>query len=365
MLAIKAPLGSINELRKILMEREIIARNYKILTENNFGYIPIKEEIDEETIEKIKKNLNNKLNDLNNNNLVKTLNLEIVEKDLKQLKKDPQSLTEHLKGKLNEEEIEELKTSFDIIGDIVILEIPENLQEYKDIIGNAALDFTKRKAIFMKKSPIEGITRTRQLEHIAGDEITETIHKEHGIRLKLDTRKVYFSPRLATERKRVSKQVKENEVILDMFAGIGPFPIIIAKDKIVNIFAVDINEEAIKYMNENIKLNKLKGKITPILGDINEIAKEKFIKKDIKFDRIIMNLPGTGKDFLDLAISLLNDGGIIHYYEFSDSYESGTERIKKVAKSQNKEVEILATRKVKSSSPGQWHVVIDGKIKNM
>ncbi|MCL2687523.1 MAG: class I SAM-dependent methyltransferase family protein, partial [Methanobrevibacter sp.] len=324
MLAIKIPLKYINELRKILAEKEFLDKNYKILTKDSYGYIPIKGKIDSETKQSIEKELLNKFN-LDSD---ETLTFDIVEKNLEALKKQAKSLTEHLKGKIKEEEIEDLKTSFDIIGDVVILEIPENLQEHKDTIGEAALKFTKRKAIFMKKSPIEGKIRTRQLEHIAGENNSQTIHKEHGIRLKLDVKKVYFSPRLATERKRVAEQVKDREVILDMFAGIGPFPIIIAKDKNTNIYAVDINEEAIKYMKENIKLNKIKGKITPILGDINDISKEdqrfynsskmdkeklvnkeKLASESLKFDRIIMNLPGTGKDFLNLAISLLNNNG--------------------------------------------------------
>lgn len=166
----------------------------------------------------------------------------------------------------------------------------------------------------MKKSAVEGVTRTRKLELIAGEDIYETIHKEHGVRLKLDVKKVYFSPRLATERKRLAKQVKDGEIILDMFAGIGPFPILIAKEHEVDIYATDINKEAIKYMENNIEINKLKGKIRPILGDVNKIAEEKFIKENIRFDRIIMNLPGTAKDFLELAMTLVNNEGIIHYY---------------------------------------------------
>ncbi|MDR0911116.1 MAG: class I SAM-dependent methyltransferase family protein, partial [Methanobrevibacter sp.] len=259
------------------------------------------------------------------------------------------------------EEIENLKTSFDIIGDIVILEIPEDLQKYKDIIGKAALEFTKRKAIFMKKGVIEGIIRTRQIECIAGENNSKTIHKEHGARLSLNIADVYFSPRLATERKRVASQVKNGEKILDMFAGIGPFPILIAKDKNVEIYAVDINESAINYMEENIKINKLKGKIYPFKGDMKEIA-IKFNETNTKFDRIIMNLPGTASNFLDLAISLINENGIIHYYEFNDNYEEGIKKIKSIAKKYKRDIEVINTRKVKSSRPGEWHIAIDVKI---
>lgn len=361
MLTIKIPLKDIDKTRKLLMENEVIDRDYKILTENNYGYIAIKQKLSFELQNQIKKEIT-KDKEESDAKYNKEFDFEIIEKDLEKLKKNPTSMAEQLKGKLSKEEIENLKTSFDIIGDLVILEIPEELLEQKDIIGKASLNFTKRKAVFMKKSAVEGITRTRQLEHLAGENQSETIHKEHGARIKLDIKNVYFSPRLATERKRIAEQVKDGEVILDMFAGVGPFPILIAKDKNVNIYAVDINKNAIDFMKENIKLNKLKGNITPILGDIKQIAKEKFIPKNIKFDRIIMNLPGTAKDFLELAISLINNNGIIHYYEFSDGYESGIEKIKNIAKTQNKDIEILNTRKVKSSSPKEWHVVIDARI---
>ena len=212
----------------------------------------------------------------------------------------------------------------------------------------------------MKRSAIKGTIRIRDLEFLSGTDDPVTIHKEHQSRLKLDVSKVYFSPRLATERKRVMQSVCDGEKILDMFCGIGPFPIVIAKNKDVDLTAVDINEVAIEYLKENIRLNKLKGTITPIAGDINEVG----ASLNCKFDRIIMNLPGLAYSFLDLAMDLIEDNGIINYYEFSDSYEQGIERLKDAALKKNKKVEILNCRKVKSTSPGEWHVAIDGKITN-
>ena len=208
----------------------------------------------------------------------------------------------------------------------------------------------------MKKSAIHGTTRIRDLELIAGEDNSVTVHKEHGVRLQLNVEEVYFSPRLATERKRVSDTVRENEKILDMFCGIGPFPIVIAKNNNADITAVDINSKAIEYLKKNIKLNKLQGTIRPIASDVNEIEFKE------KFDRIIMNLPGLAYTFLDLAMNLIDEDGIINYYEFSDGYSQGIERLQDAARKKNKKVEIINTRKVKSSSPGMWHVSIDGKI---
>lgn len=333
MKCVKVPLKELNDTRIKLMENGQMNMEYKIKAEKDYGYIPVNEDID---------------------------GYEIVCMHLEAIKKVPHNFSELLEDELAPEEIEELRTSFDTIGDIVILEIPDDLEDKKQLIGDAALKFTKRKAIYMKKSAIKGTTRVRDLEFLSGVDDSVTIHKEHGARLKLDVRQVYFSPRLATERKRVMESVLDGEEILDMFCGIGPFPIVIARNKNVDITAVDINSEAIKYLDENIKLNKLKGNVKTYCGDIAEVSKS----FNCKFDRIIMNLPGLAYTFLDLAVDLIKDGGIINYYEFSDSYDQGIKRLESACAKKNKKVEIINCRKVKSTSPGEWHVAIDGKVDN-
>ena len=331
MKCVKVPLRQLNDTRIKLMEDGLMNMDFRIKAEEEFGYIPVNEDVE---------------------------GYEIVCMHLEEMKKIAHNFSELLEGELSDEEIENLRTSFDTIGDIVILEIPDDLIDKKQIIGDAALKFTKRKAIYMKKSAIKGTIRIRDLEFLSGEDNSVTIHKEHGARLKLDVRQVYFSPRLATERKRVMESVKDGEKILDMFCGIGPFPIVIAKNRNVDITAVDINENAIKYLNENIRLNKLKGTIETYTGDIGEVSKG----FKTKFDRIITNLPGLAYSFLDLAVDLIEDGGTINYYEFSDSYDAGIKRLQTACEKKNKKVEIINTRKVKSTSPGEWHVAIDGRV---
>ena len=334
MKCVKVPLKQLNDTRIKLMENGQMNMEYRIKACKDYGYIPI----------------NDNINDY-----------EIVDIELEPIKKVAHNFSELLEDELSKSEIENLRTSFDTIGDIVILEIPDDLINKKQMIGDAALEFTKRKSVYMKKSAVKGTTRVRELEFLSGNDDSITIHKEHGARLKLDVREVYFSPRLATERKRVMESVKNGEKILDMFCGIGPFPIVIAKNKNVDITAVDINDKAIKYLNENIKLNKLKGNIKTYCGDVRDVANS----FNTKFDRIIMNLPGLAYTFLDVSVDLIKNGGIINYYEFSDSYEQGIERLNKAANNVGKKVEIINTRKVKSTSPGEWHIAIDGKIEKM
>ncbi len=196
--------------------------------------------------------------------------------------------------------------SFDIVGDIAIVKYrvdmdmekiaDEIIKRHKNV-KNVAVDY----GVF-------GEERVRKIKLIRGT-TTETIHKEFGIRIKVDISKVYFSPRLATERWRVVQRVRDGEMIYDMFAGCGPFSILIAKYRRVKIFASDINNYAIFYLIENIKLNKVKN-IYPLLNDARKI-----VDKIPKVDRIIMNLPHSASEFLSYALRAIKIGGEIHYYE--------------------------------------------------
>ncbi len=175
----------------------------------------------------------------------------------------------------------------------------------------------------------------------------------------LDVKDVYFSPRLATERRIIGDEVQDGELIIDMFTGVGPFAINISRRsylKDVTIYAIDINPSAIHYLKENIKLNKVQGKVKPLLGDVAKVLKD----LDIHADRVIMNLPGTACEFLPVAVEHLKPGGILNYYQFSRDFEDPVKRVKKAA--HPRKVEVVDMRKVKSRSPGVWHMAIDAHI---
>lgn len=224
MIGLKVPKNNANDIRIVLIGAKLLNLDYKIYQENDFVYLPL---IDD-----------SKLNELD-------INYELVDVEFDEHKVSPKSFMDFLDGKIDGDKIDKIKTSFDIIGDVVILEIPDELYDYRFDIGDAALNFTKRKSVFMKKSEIKGVIRVREMEHIAGVDVSETIHKEYGSKICLDVRKVYFSPRLATERKRILDDVIDGEVILDMFTGAGPFVVNICRNRNVFIYAVDINPDAI------------------------------------------------------------------------------------------------------------------------
>ena len=342
MIGLKVPKKEANHIRLFLQEKYLLDHNWKIKRSEDYVYLPLTTEPD--------------------NNLMKEMGLfqdDLVETKFEELKKRPRNMEDFLQGKIPPEKMEEFKKSFDIIGDVVILEIPEDLEEEKYLIGEAALKFTKRRSVYRKKSAIKGVIRTRELEHLAGKDDSETIHREYDSRIMLDVKDVYFSPRLATERRIIGDEVQDGEVIIDMFTGVGPFAINIArrpKLKSITIYAVDINPAAIHYLKENIELNKVQGKVKPLLGDVAKVLKD----LDVQADRIIMNLPGTACEFLPVAVEHLKPGGTLNYYQFSQDFEDPVERVKKAA--YPRQVKVLGMRKVKSRSPKVWHVAIDACI---
>lgn len=339
MLGLRISKNNADYVRRILLKHSLIDLELKIKRSDKFVFIPLHKELEEEIIDEIG-----------------IPDLKMVDTEFELQKKGPKSLKDYLKGRIPPEKINDIKKSFDIIGNLVILEIPDDLEQEKHQIAEAALKFTRRKAVYRKSSEIKGIIRTRKLEHLAGEDVSETIHTEYSNRFMLDVRKVYFSPRLATERERIVNQAKDGEIIIDMFAGVGPFSISIAHRHNVEIYAIDINPDAIHYLKRNIELNKLQGKVIPILGDVKEFLKG----NKINADRIIMNLPGTAHEFLEIAVNSLKKKGTLHYYEFSSDFENPVERIRKAAGSRT--VNILDERRVKSRSPGVWHVGIDALI---
>ena len=221
-------------------------------------------------------------------------------------------LKKALENILSDKDTKDLVSAFDQIGDIIIVRIPDSLISKKKIIGKALLEQVKTaKSVFHQSSPVEGDFRTRNLELIEGDEKTETEYKENGCRFIVDVEKAFFSPRLSTERERISNLVNDNDVIINMFGGVGMFSLLAAKKKSCTVYNIDINPVASKLCEENIKLNKLKGNVISLNGDATEIIKKQL---QDKADRVLMLLPERSDEFLDIAISSLRKNGVIHYY---------------------------------------------------
>ena len=221
-------------------------------------------------------------------------------------------LKKALENILTDKESQELISAFDQIGSIIIVRIPDALISKKKMIGETLLQQVKTtKSVFYQSSPVEGDFRTRNLEILAGDDKTETEYRENGCRFIVDVEKAFFSPRLSTERERISNLVNDNEIIVNMFGGIGMFSILAAKKKSCIVYNIDINPHASKLCEENIRLNNLKGDVISLNGNARDIIDSKLQNSA---NRVLMLLPERSDEFLDAAILSLKKNGILHYY---------------------------------------------------
>ena len=269
----------------------------------------------------------------------------------------------YLKGKLSEKELRLMPTSFDVVGDILIFsEFPKELAKKEKLIGKVILEtYHHIKTILKKTKKYSGRFRTPKLKIIAGEKRKETTHKENNVFIRLDVEKVYFSARMSSERKRITDLIKPNEIILVMFSGAAPYPLVIANNtKCKEVYGIEINPTAHKYALENIKKNKLENKIKLFLGDVTKIMP----KINRKFDRILMPLPKGGENFLGLALKYAKNKGIIHFYDFlhENEFEKAHEKIKKACIKSKKKFRIINTVKCGQYSPGFYRVCIDFEV---
>ena len=272
-------------------------------------------------------------------------------------------LKKALENILSEEESAELFSSFDQIGGIIVLRIPDSLKSKKKIIGKTLLDKVKTtRSVFYQSSPVEGEFRTRNLEILAGEDNTETEYKESGCRFLVDVEKAFFSPRLSTERERISRLVSDGEVMINMFGGVGMFSILAAKMKNCAVYNIDINPDASLLCEKNIKLNKLKGNVISLNGDATKIIENKLQNLA---DRVLMLLPEKSDEFLDIATLAVKNNGIIHYYSHvhadkkQDAPKLSEQHYLNIARNRS---EILNSRIVRPIGPRFYQTVIDVKI---
>ena len=253
-----------------------------------------------------------------------------------------------------------LPHGWQILGTIILVKIPDALADHSNRIGDALLTMYPRCETVLWNKGVTGPFREPICETIAGRPETETIHKENGCLFKLDVTKVMFSVGNQGERMRMAKIVRDGEIVVDMFAGIGYFSIPMAKHaRPRRILAIELNPISFGYLVENIRLNHVEDIIQPLLGDCARLSPEG------AFDRVIMGYLDAYQ-YLEQGIrALKEEGGILHYHESVPARlypERPVMRIMDLCKSLGRVCEIKQVRKVKKYAPGVLHAVVDAEI---
>ncbi len=340
-MAVKIEKSRAEEVRRRLTQLEIMDNDFKPKIDGDYVYFPLKK------VSRL---------DL----LTRDYPIEIVQAFFERRWKKPRSLREALQNILPEELLRYIPSSIDLVGDIAIIQIPGELEDYSGEIGRAVMEIYPRvKTVLSKQGETVGEYRIRMFKIIGGGPDTETIHREHGCIYKLDLMRAFFNPRMSGERLRIAQQVRDGENVLDMFAGVGPFSILIAKrNPTVKIIATEVNPEAYRYLSTNIVLNKVEDRVRAIHGDVRTVLKN----INVNFDRIIMDLPYSSLDYLDFALSRLKEKGVVNMYLVEggvDSVKKAHDKVTELAGKLGYKIVIAYSRQVLEVAPLKSIIALD------
>ena len=269
-----------------------------------------------------------------------------------------------LEGVLSSQELDLLPRGFQTLGKVMILKLHPDLITHAELIAHKSMELLPSvESVYLNKGIIKGTFRSPEnIEYVAGKRDPIVIHKEHGVIYKFDFTKIMFSQGNLAERKYFAKLVKQGEIIVDMFAGIGYFSLPIAKiAKPREIYSIEINPYSFKFLVENIKLNQLEGIIKPINGDCKEEV-SKLSNNGLRADRVIMGVFPAPKDYIKEALTLTKERGTFYHYEGvtdRDNFLSLYHEFEEIAEDNQRKSKLVDKRFVKSYGPNLYHIVLD------
>lgn len=249
-----------------------------------------------------------------------------------------------------------MSKAYDILGDIAIIDAEPR---YAKGMAKAIMRTNANiRTVLRKGGAVSGTYRTRAYHYVAGARNFVAEYRENGCVFRFDVRKVFFSPRLAYERKRIADLSKDGDSVMVMFSGVGPFAIECARQHPKSrVVAIELNRQAHVSALENIMLNKVNN-VTAVLGDVR-----KAVRKYRRFaDRIIMPLPKDAYTFLDSVAYAANSPCTVHYYAFGDAktvFRDQKERIRSFLKGKGKRVRFVFERVVRPYSATEIEIVLD------
>ncbi|MBA3044969.1 MAG: class I SAM-dependent methyltransferase family protein [Euryarchaeota archaeon] len=253
---------------------------------------------------------------------------------------------------------QKLPKRWEQLGHVLVLKIDPELEDWLEEIAVTYAKALDVDTVLRDTGGVVGTFREPVMELLIGEN-TETVHLENDIKYCLDAARIMFSSGNVDERIRMASVCQPGEMVVDMFAGIGYFTLPMAvHSRPARVIAHEINPRSHRYLKMNANLNNAAKTVEPVLGDCLD-AEENVA------DRVVMGYVGTTHEYLPKAMRILREKGTIHYHETCPEkllQERPMTRVKEAASDAGKKTEVLGMRKIKSYSPGVWHVVVDVAI---
>ncbi|KAG8502648.1 hypothetical protein CXB51_000142 [Gossypium anomalum] len=257
-----------------------------------------------------------------------------------------------------------IPSAFETAGHIAHLNLKDEHLPYKNVIAKVVLDKNKPKiqTVVNKIDVIQNDYRTMQLEVLAGNHSLVTTVVENGLRFRVDLAKVYWNSRLATERLRLLSGFNRNDVICDVFSGVGPIAVSAAKI-VKRVYANDLNPFAVEYLERNSVLNKLEKKIKVFNMDGRRFINAMFSsEKAHSITHVVMNLPNDAAEFLDAFRGVYRNQPrdkefnfpMIHVYGFSKARDPEFDFHERIRIALQEVAVNVDMRRVRLVAPGKY-----------
>jgi tRNA (guanine37-N1)-methyltransferase len=283
----------------------------------------------------------------------RTKRFDYVYLDSVRIFRETMGLKDELRDTIPTQAIRRFSDHFNVIGNIAVLSVPPELSLYAPTIARTIISRHHNiRTVLNKTSPVNGCNRTACFEIILGTD-TITTHHEYGFTYRLDVVTVFFDPRLAHERKRINDQVRAGERVLVPFCGVGPY-VIPAAAHGAGITAIEQNQEACRWLSENVLLNGVSDQVTTITGDAFDVSP----LHDLTYDRAIIPTPYGMDAIFDRIISKVKPRGMIHFYTFKNQAQAKD----LVTEFEQKGYEVVFYRRCGNVAPSVSRWVYDVRI---
>ena len=262
-----------------------------------------------------------------------------------------------------------ISEKFERIGDVVLLPAKEAKRLQSEISSWA--DFCmmfKCRAVGILGERITGEKRESNNRILYATDRSEetqyssyyTTHVENGVKYRLDLMRHMFSSGNGTERKRMRSPpgLNSDEVVVDLFAGIGYFSLPLLLSGATRLYACDWNDSALACLKESLSLNKIPDERVVISPGDSATAHER-IGENLA-DRISLGLiPQSDIAWPAAARILKNSGGWLHVHGVAADVEIWKAEVVTAFKQLGLEISQAHVNKVKNYRPKVKHYVLD------
>jgi tRNA G37 N-methylase Trm5 len=112
-----------------------------------------------------------------------------------------------------------------------------------------------------------GLKRRSRVQMLLGDNGWVGNHREQGITYGLDVTQSMFSSGNGTEKMRMGRVCRHDDIVVDLYAGIGYFTLpFLVHGHAKHVHACELNPESVKALRYNLEVNGVASRATVYPG---------------------------------------------------------------------------------------------------